>query len=113
MMLPEKLILDHLKANLTVPVFMEHQETDPEVFVIAERVGGSKSEHIQRASFALQSYGKTMLQAALLNDEVKQAMDLMIESPAVSAVELDSDYNYTDTQTKHYRYQAVYDLVLF
>ena len=34
----------------------------------------------------------------------------IVELPDVSRSALNSDYNYTDTDTKTYRYQAVYDL---
>ncbi len=113
MMLAEKLVLDHLSKSLDVPVYMEHQAEDPQSFVIVERVGGSVSDHIHRVSFAIQSYGTSLLTACELNEKVKQAMDQLIESDSVVSVTLDSDYNHTDTSTKRYRYQAVYDLVLF
>lgn len=112
-MLAEKMVLDHLSKWLDVPVCMEHQAEDPQSFVIVERVGGSVSNHVHRVSFAIQSYGTSLLTACELNEKVKQAMDLLIESDRVVNLSLDSDYNHTDTSTKRYRYQAVYDLVLF
>lgn len=54
-----------------------------------------------------------MYDAARLNERVKAAMDSAAELDAVSASRLNSDYNFTDTTTKRYRYQAVYDLVYF
>ena len=54
-----------------------------------------------------------MLNAAVLNDKVKKAMDKMIELPEISSCKLNSDYNFTDTETKRYRYQAVYNIVFF
>lgn len=38
-------------------------------------------------------------------------MDAMPYNTDISKAKLNSDYNYTDTTTKSYRYQAVYDLV--
>ena len=38
-------------------------------------------------------------------------MDDLITNDEIGRVSLDSDYNFTDTQTKHHRYQAVYQLV--
>ena len=32
------------------------------------------------------------------------------EVASISAVRFDSDYNFTDTDTKHYRYQAVFEI---
>ena len=53
----------------------------------------------------------SMYAAAKLNEEVKAIMKGIIELPEVSSCRLDSDYNFTDTATKKYRYQAVFDLV--
>jgi hypothetical protein len=55
-----------------------------------------------------------MLQAMVLNDEVKDALlgDSLsyglVEEDDIVSVELNSDYNFTDTETSEYRYQAVY-----
>ena len=57
--------------------------------------------------------GETLLQAAELNEQVKDAMEDIVELDSISQAELNTDYNFTDTQTKRYRYQAVYDLVFF
>ena len=60
---------------------------------------------------AVQSYATSMERAALLNEEVKAAMNEIVELDDIARCDLNSDYNYTDTSTKQYRYQAVYDLV--
>ena len=70
-------------------------------------------DYIYHATVALQSYSYTLLNAAVLNDKVKKAMDEMIELPEISSSKLNSDYNFTDTATKRYRYQAVYNIVFF
>ncbi|MEI3522519.1 MAG: hypothetical protein V8Q40_16600 [Anaerosacchariphilus sp.] len=44
---------------------------------------------------------------------MKDAMEDIVELDSISQAELNTDYNFTDTQTKRYRYQAVYDLVFF
>ena len=112
-MLPEEIVINHLNELLEAPCFMEHPEASIPSMVIVERVGGSESEHIRDCRFAIQSYGNTMYKACQLNDMVKSAMDKITESDHVSDCRLVSDYNFTDTSTKSYRYQAIYDLVLF
>ena len=62
-------------------------------------------------SLSIISYAESLYYAAALNEDVKQAMDDIIALDTVSSAELNSDYNFTDTETKKYRYQAVYDLV--
>ena len=46
----------------------------------------------------------------VLNEEVKAAMDSLVTLDSVSGAALNSDYNFTDTQTKMHRYQAVYEI---
>jgi len=51
-----------------------------------------------------------MYGAAALNELVKNAVDSLIELDEIASVKLNTDYNFTDTTTKKYRYQAVYDI---
>ena len=61
--------------------------------------------------FAVQSYAQTLREAALLNEKIKLAMEGMKALTNISSVKLNTDYDFTDEETKEYRYQAVYDLV--
>lgn len=106
----EIVILNYLNENLNVPVFMERPEKDVGEFVVVEKTGSGRTNHIDRATIALQSFGNTLQRAAEINEEVKAVMDTLITLPGVSRSQLNSDYNYTDTQKKRYRYQAVYDI---
>ena len=93
-------------------VFMEKpQKQDLEEFVLIEKTGSEKVNHINRATIAIQSWSSSMYNAAKLNEEVKDAMERIIEYTEISKCSLNSDYNFTDTKTKSYRYQAVFDLV--
>ena len=112
-MTAERVILEGLKQALNVPVSMEHLPDEPKEYVLLERVGGSQEIGLERASFAVQSHSDSMYGACELNQKVRKAMLDLIEDPHISRVTLDSDYNYTDTTTKKYRYQGIYDLVFF
>lgn len=116
----ETTIKDFLTGALDgVPVFLEMPETPsprhphiPDRFVLIERIGGNKSEQIHTASFALQSYSRESLyEAASLDEQVRDAMDDLDSLENIGAVRLSSNYNFTDTEIKIYRYQAVYDIV--
>ena len=106
----ETVILEYLKQNLDVPVYMERPEKDIGEFVVLEKLGAGRTDHITKATFALQSFGNTLFRAAEINEEVKAAMDDLILLTEISRSQLNSDYNYTDTEKKRYRYQAVYDV---
>ena len=103
----EKTILDYLGEHLTVPVYMEEPIDKPASYVLIERTGSSESELIETTTLALQSYGASLYDAAVLNMAVKARIKQAVELPTVSAVYINSDYNFTDTETKRYRYQCV------
>lgn len=106
----EMIVQDHLRASLDVPVWMEHQEHEPERFVLIEKTSGGMKNQIASATIAVQSYAASMHDAAKLNEEAKLKMFCLPEREEVSGVRLISDYNFTDTQSKRYRYQAVFTI---
>lgn len=106
----EIVIRKYLASQLDVPVYLERPDNPPESFVLFEKTGSGKSNHILSATFAFQSYAKSMLDAAKLNEKVKDAVEGLLSQNDVYRVQLNSDYNYTDTTTKQYRYQAVFDI---
>lgn len=109
----EKIILDYLSQKLQVHCGMERPAKEPASFVVVEKTGESCTNQIHTAILAVQSYGETMYQAASLNQEVKEAMSEASALPEIAAVRLNSDYNFTDTATKRYRYQAVFDVTYY
>lgn len=106
----EIIIKNYLDKNMSVPVFMEHQDNMPDSYVIFERTSGGRTDYINSVTFAFQSYGKSMYEAAQINEELKLVIFQMVELDEIGKVKLNSDYNFTDTTTKRYRYQAVFDI---
>ena len=110
-MMIETIVLDYLSSVLPEPCSLEVPERPPALFVVLEKTGSSSENYINTASFAVQSYAPSLFEAAELNERVKAAMDDLIQLPDIFSSDLDSDYNFTDTSTKRYRYQAVYDII--
>ena len=109
----EEIIRNYL-TGAGVTAYMEIPEgggTPP--FIVIERTGGGEENHIRSATIAIQSYAETLYGAAQLNEQVLALMDDITLLPQISACDLNSDYNFTDTTKKIYRYQAVYDLVYY
>lgn len=102
-----KTLLDFLSDDLGVGVYMEQPEqlTD---YVLIDQTGSSQANHITTTTIALQSYGSSLYNAMVLNERVKDAMERFVELNEVTRVELNTDYNFTNTATKQYRWQAVY-----
>lgn len=105
----EKILRDYLNGCLSVPVYVQKPEKlTEESYVVIEKTGSSTANHIEAATIAIQSYGGSLYTAALLNREVKAVMRRAIALRELSGVRLNTDYNFTDTATKQYRYQAVF-----
>lgn len=103
-------ILDFLKKNIPVPCFLERPQNPPQRYVLMEKTGSAKANHIHTSTIVFQSYAESLYQAALLNEQVKVMAERLMELDEVSKAKLNSDYHFTDPQTKQYRYQAVFDI---
>lgn len=105
----EKIIRDYLISAQNIPVFIERI---PKVdkFYLIEKTGSSTENMITQATIAIQSYAPSKYEAAQLNDALISYMDQATVLNEIAAVDLNSDYDYTDTTTKEYRYQAVFDI---
>lgn len=108
----EEVLIEHLRNELNLPVCMETPEKQKR-YVLIQRTGGGEPEHICTATVAIQSVAESLYEAAKLNHKVKKIMRHIEKLPEISSCELNSDYEFTDTKTKSYRYQAVYDLIYF
>lgn len=104
----EKIVYDYLKDELPCDVYMQRPAKLPDKFVLIEKTGSNRQNRIDSATLAVQSCAQSLAEAALLNEEVKTAFDRMMELRKIGGVKLNSDYNYTDTASKQYRYQAVF-----
>jgi hypothetical protein len=106
----EEIMLNYLNEVLTAPVYMERPENPPSEYVIIQKLGSSKQNQICSAMMAFQSYAPTLYGAATLNEWVKGAVETSVVLPEISSAKLNSDYNFTNTASKQYRYQAVFNI---
>lgn len=111
-MIIEKIILNHLNSVMDIPYYMEEPIDKPDEYGTIEKTGSSElTKWAYSSTFAIQTYAKSLEDAAERNQEMIEAMDGLINYDEVCRCELNSDYNFTDTTTKRYRYQAVFDVV--
>ena len=106
----ELIVYEYLNRELPVPVFMEKPDEEIEEYVLIEKTGSSEEDYVMNAMVIIQSYSNSLYGAASLNEKVKEKMRNIVSLQEISSVKINSDYNYTDTRTKKYRYQAVFDL---
>lgn len=110
----EDKVRDFLESKLSVPVLMEVPKGPPPSYVVIEKTGGSQVNLVSSSILTIQSYAPSLYEAALLNDQVKDWMldgiKGLITLDEVTNVSLNGDYNYTDSSTKKYRYQALFEV---
>lgn len=106
----EIIIKNHLDSKLAEPVSLEKPASSTGNYVVFEKTSSRQYNRLPTATFAFQSYGKSLYNALELNERVKKAVEELIELDEIRGISLNSDYNFTDTTTKEYRYQAVFDI---
>lgn len=108
----ESIVRNFLTAG-GFPAVLEMPENYAPPLVVIEKTASSETDTIMRATLTVQSYGASLYAAAQLSKLVRRRMEALIAMPEISAVEMNGEYNYTDTETKRYRYQAVFDVVYY
>jgi hypothetical protein len=114
----EKSIYDYLSAYFAdenIPVYLVLPESLPNPseageFILIEKVGSSLENWLFDSTIAIQSYGKDLFSAASLSQRVIRAMLEAVSIEEVTSIDLNSEYEFTDTETKRPRYQAVFDV---
>lgn len=109
----ETLIINRLEAAGLRAFAEDPADPTQKPYYVIQKTAGSAPQYLRRATVAVQSYGETMLGAAQANAVMIPVVLGMAEHSAVSRVELNSDYNFTDTEKKRPRYQAVFDFTYY
>ena len=109
----EIIVKEYLETVLTVPVTMERAKVPPGRYVVIERTGETTENLLRTATIAVQAYAESMYEAASLIETVITEMQGITSVENVSACDMVSSYNYTDTGTEQYRYQAVFTIAYF
>lgn len=109
----EKRVLDYLSGAFDdsgIPVAMEVPSPMVGRYIVIEKTGSGENNGLCRATLAIQSIAPTLYEAAQINNDVKAAMRGLPQLVNIFRCECNSDYNFTNPQTKERRYQAVFDI---
>ena len=116
----EETIYAYLNDTASVPWFamkspaFGDDEEPRQYYGLFEKTNNTESNHINTATFAFQSYAPTLLEAAQISKELRELIkQLPAQTTEVSKAQLQSEYNFTNTQDKQPRYQAVFSIVYF
>ena len=109
----EAILVDYLETELDVPCFVMMPDTMPQGnFIVLDRIGTSKTNHVTSYEMAVQSYGNTAFSAATLNELVIEAMEDLLSDDRFSRIHLNNSQMQTDTTRKLNRYQSTFEIVM-
>lgn len=107
----EKIIISYLGSVMNINVYAERPENPPEEYILIQRTSRDRENWITSDMIVVQSISSlSKLRAATINDELERAMRDLTDLENISRCKLNSSYDFTDTETKEYRYQAVFDI---
>ena len=106
----EAKVIAHLETETSISAYAEVPELNKGSFFVVERIGARSVNHVNTITIAVQSYADTLLDAAVLSTIARVSMENLIRDPDIASVKFNTDYNFTDTTTKRYRYQALFEI---
>lgn len=107
----EQAVYEYLSENLDVPVNFQVPSGPPDLYVLLEKTGSSRDHGLWTVDLAVQTCGKNLLEVIEENEVIKEVLPGIIDLEDVFRCECQTDYNFTNTKTKEYRYQAVFEIV--
>lgn len=92
-------------------VYCERPPKAPKEWVLIERIAQSAVLNglLYETRIAVQSYSESLLKAAELDESVRDTL-LNADVNGITSIKLNASTNFTDPETKEYRYQSVYDI---
>lgn len=112
----EEIVREQLTDVIGLPAYLEEPAKPPKKYMLIEKVGSSDgaAHRVGTAMIAVQSISAdSKVSAALLNEQVKQAMWRLESDDRVTRVRCNSDLDYTDPDTHRYRYQALFEITYY
>lgn len=104
------IIKEFLEKNLEVKIFMVEPDLSLDKYVTFERVSNFKKDYLYTTTFAFQSWADTLYDAMILNEKVKEVLEKIDQEKEIMYSKFQNDYNFTDTETKKYRYQSIFEI---
>lgn len=100
--------IDDVNENIYA---MTPKQPLPDNYIVIDKTGSQTRDQVTTATVAIQSIAtESLLKAARINEAVVSAMSEFPGYGNVFGVHLQTDYNFTNSLTKQYRFQAVYEI---
>lgn len=109
----EIVVKEHLERHQDAPVFFEFPNDAPDRFLVLKKEGNPRENLVSSALIIVDSYGPSLLAAAMLNESTKKALDSLTDHPDINASKRSGDYPAFDAKNSRYRYQAVQTITYY
>lgn len=110
---PEVLVIQHLNdSELGVSAYADVPADRPKRFITVERTGGSRDEHFDRPTLAIQVWAGSRAVASGLAYDTQRTLWDLIDHPAVGHIHYGTLYHWPDPDSRHERYQFTVDLLV-
>lgn len=107
----ETTVLSYLSERLDVPVSFEVPKGPPSLYVVLEKTGHTVDNKIHTTYIAAKSTGKSLVEVMRLNNRILEIMPGLVDEVDIFRCESQGDYDFTNTETKERRYQAIFEIV--
>lgn len=109
-MLIEKFVRDYLLTKLNVPVYMEQPAGRVSEYVVFYVTDRGKENHINMATVEFSSYADSKFDAAELDQDLRDAMEGIVETPEIFASKFGGGNDDKDNELNRYRYRSYFNL---
>lgn len=109
-MIIEKIVLNYLKTELDVPVMVEQPTGQIGEYVVFQVTERGWENHIEAATIEFSSYGESKLDAAEVDEAVRNAMLDIVTLDEISASKFGGGRDDKDDELKRYRYRSYFNL---
>ena len=109
----EVTLREYLDEKLSAPVYMEVPKTIPSEYVLLQVIDSGRINHVDAATFSIVAISNSLYSAALLRDEIKDALFESTSLNCISHVDQGGEMASVDKANNVYQYELTINFYFF
>ena len=109
----EVTLKEYLDEKLIAPVYMEVPKSIPSEYVLLQLIDSGRIDHIDAATFSVTVRSNSLYSAALLRDEVKDALFESTSLNCISHVDQGGEMASVDKANNVYQYELTFNFYFY